>query len=152
MRHPLIKFRDASLGPFDLYREMDHLVRNFFDGDTDVEGSNGVNRFTPQANLVENETQFEVSFDLPGVNADDVNVEVKDDELSIVGERKSETEDETKRYHRVERRYGTFRRTMTLPSQVDSTRITAEYKDGVLRVVLPKSEKVKPTKIEVKKG
>ena len=151
MARPLIKFRDASLGPFeDFYKEMDHLVRNFFDSDESRTGV--VNKFTPSINLVETETQFEVSLDLPGIDPADVSVEVLDDQLSIAGERKSETEDKGKTYHRVERRYGSFRRLMPLPSQVDESRITADYKDGVLRVALPKSEKAKPTRIEVKKA
>lgn len=151
MPRPIVNLRNRSLGPIeDFYKEMDHLLRNFFDSE---EGRTGVvDQFTPSANLVETEKQFEVSLDLPGIDPSDVNVEVLDDQLSIVGERKSETKENGKTYHRIERRYGSFRRLMPLPSQVDESRITADYKDGVLRVVLPKSEKAKPTRIEVKKA
>ena len=152
MPRPVFKFRDGTLGPFeDFYKEMDHLVRDFFDGErpTTVGPNGNGNKFTPRANVVEEETLFEVTFDLPGINVADVQVEVVDDQLSIAGERKSEVEETTRTVHRVERTHGTFRRVIALPSQVDESKITAEYKDGVLKVTLPKSEKVKPKRIEV---
>jgi HSP20 family protein len=75
---------------------------------------------------------------------------VHDDVLTITGERKYEKEEKGKKYHRVERAYGSFMRSFTLPEDADGTKVTAEYKDGMLNVRLPKSEKAKPKTIEVK--
>ena len=76
----------------------------------------------------------------------------KHDVLTITGERKYEKEEKGKKYHRVERAYGSFMRSFTLPEDADGTKVTAEYKDGVLKVHLGKSEKAKPKAIEVKVG
>ena len=75
---------------------------------------------------------------------------VHDDVLTITGERTYEKEEKGKKYHRVERSYGSFMRSFTLPEDADGTKVSAEYKDGILTVHLPKSEKVKPKSIEVK--
>lgn len=146
MVRTLIPLRERSLLSLDdLYRQMDHLSRHFF-GEEEGEGAD---HFAPRINLAESETDYEVTLDVPGVNAQDVNVELNDDQLTITGERKSETEESGKTFHRVERRYGKFRRVIAVPAPIDEEKITAHYADGVLRVTLPKSEKVKPRRIEV---
>ncbi|HMU56507.1 MAG TPA: Hsp20/alpha crystallin family protein, partial [Nitrospira sp.] len=81
---------------------------------------------------------------------EDIKLNVHDDILTITGERKYEKEEKGKKYHRVERAYGSFMRSFTLPEDADGTKVTAEYKDGMLNVRLPKSEKAKPKTIEVK--
>ena len=91
-----------------------------------------------------------VTAELPGVNKEDIKVSVHDNVLSITGERKYEKEEKGKKYHRVERAYGSFMRSFTLPEDADGTKVTAEYKDGLLNVRVPKSEKAKPKTIEVK--
>lgn len=83
---------------------------------------------------------------------EDIKITVQDDVLSISGERKQEKEEKGKKYHRIERAYGCFERSFTLPEDADGTKVNAEYKDGVLKVHLPKSEKAKPKAIEVKVG
>ena len=91
-----------------------------------------------------------VKADLPEVKKEDVKLTVQDDVMSISGERKYEKEEKGKKYHRVERAYGSFMRSFTLPEDADGSKVSAEYKDGVLKVRLPKSEKAKPKSIEVK--
>ena len=104
----------------------------------------------PRINISETDTHYEVAAELPGMKSDDVHVELNDGQLSISGELKAESEEEGKTYHRVERRYGEFRRVISVPDTVDAEKIKAEFHDGLLSVSLPKSEKEKPKRIEVK--
>ena len=85
-----------------------------------------------------------------GKEKEDVKLTVQDDVMCISGERKYEKEEKGKKYHRVERAYGSFMRSFSLPEDADGSKVNAEYKDGVLKVHLPKSEKAKPKSIEVK--
>lgn len=150
MVRTLKPWRNTTLRPFDdLYREMDSLVGHLLRNEN---AESGAEHFAPRLNIAETEAQFEVSVDLPGVNPENVNVEVHEGALTINGTRESETAESGKTYHRIERRYGEFRRVIPLPDAVDEDRITADYSDGVLSVVLPKSEKLKPTRIEVRKS
>lgn len=147
MTRTFMPFRNGNLAPLeDLAREVDSLVHTIFDPEERAQPSQ---KFTPAASLAETETVYELTLDLPGVNADDVSVELNDGKLIVSGERKAPEEVEGKTFHRVERRYGKFRRVVTIPAPVDDDSITAEYKDGVLTVALPKSEKIKVKKIVV---
>lgn len=124
---------------------------NFVEGFFGPEGwlpSQGV--FSPQVNVVETDSDFETTVDLPGMKADDFHVEIEGNELRISGHKQEETEEKGKTYHRVERHYGNFRRVIPLPAAVDAEHITAEYKDGVVTVKVPKTEQAKPRKIEIK--
>ena len=130
----------------DLYREVDGLVQHFLGDDT----QSNVNReFVPQLNMCENATGYEVSVDLPGMKPEDVSVEVHENQLTISGKREVEKEETGKTFHRLERRSGEFRRVINLPAAVDAAKISANYEQGVLRVTLPKSEKLKPTRISI---
>jgi len=87
---------------------------------------------------------------VPEIKKEDIKLLVQDNVLTISGERKSEKEEKGKKYHRVERTFGSFMRSFTLPEDADGSKVAAEYKDGMLNVRLPKSEKAKPKSIEVK--
>jgi len=91
-----------------------------------------------------------IKLDLPEINRDDVKVSLNENTLSISGERRFENEQKRENYHRVERSYGQFYRSFTLPPNVDRTSIDAKFKDGVLKLTLPKREETKPKQIEVK--
>lgn len=106
--------------------------------------------FVPMVNLSETEESLEVTVELPGLKPEDFNVEVKEGHLWISGEKKEEKEEKGKTFHRIERRYGEFRRVIPLPAAVDEEKIEARFTDGVLRVMVPKSEGAKPKHIEVK--
>lgn len=106
----------------------------------------------PVVDISENDGEYLIKAELPEVKKEDVKVTVEDGVLSIQGERRQEKEEKGKKYHRVERSYGSFVRSFTLPESVDETAVKAEYKDGVLNLHLPKSEKVKPKAIDVKVG
>jgi HSP20 family protein len=109
-----------------------------------------VAEWSPLVDISEDEKEYIVKVELPEIKKEDVKLTVQDNVLSISGERKSEKEDKGKRYHRIERAYGSFLRSFTLPEDTDGTKVAAEYKDGLLLVHVPKSEKAKPKSIEVK--
>jgi HSP20 family protein len=108
--------------------------------------------FNPTVNTREGENAYHVEVDLPGVKKDDINVDVKDNVVTISGERKTKKEVKEEDYYKVESAYGKFERSFTLPENVDVENIHAESQDGVLEVVIPKLGKVdkKPKRIEIK--
>ncbi len=111
-----------------------------------------VAEWAPLVDIVEDDNEYLIKAELPEVKKDEVKVTVQDDVLTITGERQYEKEEKEKKYHRVERAYGSFARSFTLPEDADGEKVAAEFKDGVLKVHLPKSEKARPKSIEVKIG
>lgn len=109
-----------------------------------------VAEWSPLVDITEDDKEYLIKAELPEVKKEDVKISIHDDVLSIAGERKYEKEEKGKKYHRVERAYGSFLRSFTLPEDADAGRISADYKDGVLKVHLAKSEKTKPKSVEVK--
>jgi HSP20 family protein len=111
-----------------------------------------VAEWAPLVDITEDEKEYLIKAELPEVKKDDVKVSVQDGVLTIAGERKSEKEEKNKKFHRVEWAYGSFSRSFTLPEDADADKVAGDFKDGVLKVHVPKSEKAKPKKIEVKVG
>jgi HSP20 family protein len=109
-----------------------------------------VTEWSPLVDITEDDKEYVVKAEIPEMKKEDIKINVHEDVLTISGERKYEKEEKGKKYHRVERAYGSFMRSFTLPEDADGTKVSAEYKDGVLKVHLPKSEKAKPKAIEVK--
>lgn len=109
-----------------------------------------VAEWSPLVDITEDEKEYLIKAELPEVKREDVKLTVQDNVLAISGERRYEKEEKNKKYHRVERAYGNFLRSFTLPEDADGSKVSAEYKDGVLKVHLPKSEKATPKSIEVK--
>ncbi len=105
--------------------------------------------WTPRVNVEELEDRFEITAELPGMKKEDIDIEIQDDVLTLKGERKVEKEEKETSYHVCERSYGTFQRAFTLPDNVRGDGIEAEYKDGILRLALPKVEPQKPKEIKV---
>jgi HSP20 family protein len=105
--------------------------------------------WAPAVDIYERDGNIVLQAELPGVDAKEVDIRVENNTLSLRGERKWDNEVKQENYHRVERTYGSFSRSFTLPSVVDQEKIKAEYKDGVLRVTLPKKEEAKPKQISV---
>jgi HSP20 family protein len=104
----------------------------------------------PTVDISETEGEYLIKAELPEVKKEDVKVTVENGVLTLQGERRQEKEEKGRRFHRVERSYGSFVRSFSLPDSVDESSVKAEYKDGVLNLHLPKSEKVKPKAIDVK--
>jgi HSP20 family protein len=111
-----------------------------------------VAEWSPLVDIIENDKEYVIKAELPEMKKEEIKISVQDDVLCLSGERKYEKEEKGKKYHRVERAYGCFERSFTLPEDADGARVNAEYKDGVLTVHLPKSVKAKPKAIEVKVG
>jgi len=109
-----------------------------------------VAEWSPLVDITEDDKEYIVKAEIPEMKKDDIKINVHDEVLSISGERKYEKEEKGKKYHRVERAYGSFMRSFTLPEDADGSKVNAEYKDGVLKVHLPKSERAKPKTIEIK--
>jgi HSP20 family protein len=104
----------------------------------------------PAVDISESEGEYLIKAELPGVKKEDIKVTLQEGVLTIQGERKQEKEEKGRKYHRIERSYGTFMRSFTLPDSVDDSKVSAEFKDGLLYLHVPKSEKAKPKAIEVK--
>ena len=109
-----------------------------------------VPEWSPLVDIAEDDKEYLIKAELPEIKKEDVKLTVQDNVLAISGERKYEKEEKNKKYHRVERAYGSFLRSFTLPEDADGSKVAAEYKDGILTVHLPKSEKAKPKSIDVK--
>ena len=109
-----------------------------------------VPEWSPLVDISEDENEYLIKAELPEVRKEDVKITAAEGMLTIMGERKFEKEDNGKRYHRVERSYGSFGRTFSLPDDASPAKVSAEFKDGVLIVHLVKDEKAKPRQVEVK--
>jgi HSP20 family protein len=130
--------------PEPFSREIDRVFDAFF-GQTDQ-----ARRWVPPVDLVEAEDHFVLRADLPGLSEGDVQIEVQDGTLTISGERKAEHEQRERGWYRVERQFGRFSRSLTLPEGVDAGGIAAEFDRGVLTVRIPKPEERKPRRVEIK--
>ncbi len=130
------------------FKHFDSFLDNFIEN----RGSLVKTDFTPSVNTREGEHAYHVEVDLPGVNKENINVDVKDNIVTISGERKTKKEVKEEDYYKVESSYGKFERSFTLPENVDVENIHAESEDGVLEVVIPKLQEVEKQskKIEIK--
>ena len=133
-----------------LQNDMNRLFNTFFD--TPTAGNGTVRRWIPAMDLVEAEDHFVLKADLPGLSEDDVHIDVEGDVLTVSGERKAEHEDKREGYVRVERSYGSFRRSLTLPEGVDADAVTASFDRGVLEISIPKPEQRKPRRVAIQVG
>jgi HSP20 family protein len=109
-----------------------------------------VSGWTPSCDIYETDNEIVIKAELPGVKKEDAKVSIQDGVLSIIGERKFEEETKKENYLRVERSYGSFSRSFTLPTRVDPDKVAAEFTDGLLQVTLPKREEAKPKGVEVR--
>ncbi|MBZ0202655.1 MAG: Hsp20/alpha crystallin family protein [Ignavibacteria bacterium] len=150
-----------TLVKFKPTHELSHIekrLRKFFeDFDSPFSGDWGVkpfggNAFTPRVDVTEDNDNLFVHAEVPGVDKNDIKINIVGDVLTISGEKKSEQKDENKNYYRIERNYGSFSRSFTLPSEVIVDKISADYNSGVLNITLPKTEaaKIVEKQIEIK--
>jgi HSP20 family protein len=109
-----------------------------------------VAQWSPLVDITEDEKEYLIKVELPDVKKEDVRLTVENEVLAISGERTFEKEEKGKKYHRIERAYGSFVRSFSLPEDADASRVSANYTDGMLHVHLPKSQKAKPKAIEIK--
>jgi len=143
--------RDLATELVDLQKEINRMFDRFFRGFEDEEEIR-VTTWSPRVDISETDDEYIVRAEVPGVSKDDIKVTIKDNVLTISGEKKQEKEAKGENFHRIERVYGSFTRTFTLPGAVKVDKVEAKFKDGVLTIKLPKVEEAKPKEIEVKVG
>ncbi|NIP31518.1 MAG: Hsp20 family protein [Candidatus Dadabacteria bacterium] len=132
--------------PFNVLKEFNDKFGNVLDVETDPKSRS----WNPKINVAENEKSYVVTAEVPGVDKDKIDIDIKDNTLTIKGEKSFEKKEEKENYLRIERSYGKFQRSFYLDENVDREKIDAKYKDGVLEIILPKKEEATPKKIEVK--
>lgn len=144
----------TQLNPWRELEEVQKRLSAIWGGAPAKEGSQkesiSVAEWSPLVDIAEDDKEYLIKAELPEMKKEDVKLTVQDNVLAISGERKYEKEEKDKKYHRVERAYGSFLRSFTLPEDADGSKVSAEYKDGMLKVHLPKSAQAKPKSIDVK--
>ena len=132
-----------------LQSEMNRLFNTVFDAPGGNGGGTPARRWMPAMDLLETDDEFVLRADLPGMTEDDVSIELEDNVLTVSGERKAEHEEKGEGFYRVERAFGSFSRSLTLPQGVDPEAVNAGFEKGVLEVRVPKPEQRKPRKIAI---
>lgn len=133
-----------------LQREINRLFSDSMKREGTGSGEFVTRSWAPSVDVIENENDIVVKAELPGMEQKDIDVHLEDNQLTIKGERKFEQEDKGENYLRQERVYGSFYRSFTIGSGIQADKVSANYKNGILEIVLPKEEKVQPKKIEIK--
>ena len=132
---------------------MQNRVNRMFNGPywpaSRMDDDTGMGMWNPAVDLYEKDDHFVIKAELPGVDKKDIAIDLKDRVLTLSGERSSENEVKEENYYRRERSYGKFQRSFTLPADVDSDKIKAEFKDGLLQIEVPKPEKQKPKQVTI---
>ena len=135
-----------------LQSEMNRLFNTLYNSPTSARNGAVTRRFVPSMDLVETDSHYVLKADLPGLSEEDVAIEVVDNVLTVTGERKSETEQKKDGFRRVERSFGSFRRSLRLPEGVDAGAISARFDKGVLEVSVPKPAERKPHRVAIQSG
>jgi HSP20 family protein len=138
---------DRGLGR--VQSRINQLFEDALRGGSESEEDWNLTQWAPPVDIYEQDGNLVIKAELPGVNPEDLKVHVESNVLSIRGERKLETDVKRESFHRIERVYGTFTRSFALPPQYDQEKVQAEFKDGVLKIAIPRSEKARPRQIAV---
>lgn len=145
-----------ALAPFyNLQRNIDRMFDDFFNefgnfGLSRFDGDRSFGAFMPTVDVSETDTEIKVMAELPGLDEKDIDVSLAHNILTISGEKKAEKEQKGENYHRIERSYGSFSRSVTLPGEVDANKVDAKFKNGVLTITLPKTAQAQAKRITVK--
>ena len=135
-----------------IQNEMNRLFNTFFEQPAPGRGNGGARRWMPAMDLVETADHYVLRADLPGLSDEDVNVQLEDNMLTISGERKAEHESEQEGYYRLERAFGAFSRSLTLPDGVEPDGVQAHFDRGVLEIRIPKPAQKKPRQVQITLG
>jgi HSP20 family protein len=139
-----------SLSQYDALANIPTTFRTFEDALARMLNEpRGARPWSPSVDIYETENELVLKADLPDVKLEDIEVRVENQTLTLKGERKFEKDDSVRGHHRIERNYGSFERSFTVPSSVDAEKVAAEYKNGVLTVRLPKKEAAKPRQVKI---
>jgi HSP20 family protein len=145
--------RPAALARQPFYSDVDQLFNSFLGANSLFGRSVGEglrDAWVPAVDVQETDKSFIFTAELPGMGKDDIGITLEDNLLTLSGSRELDEKAEDETYHRIERAYGKFSRSFTLPSQVDNTQVEASFKEGLLSIEVPKSEQAQPRKIEIK--
>lgn len=145
----LTKHSNRWLDPFEILSDLQDDFGRLFSPSIRGNTADLGRALVPSLEIHEDENQYTLGIDVPGIDRKNIDISVTGNTLTLKGERNEESKKKEKGYFYTERRYGSFQRSVQLPSEVDSEKIVANYKDGVLEVVIPKSEKAKPKQIRV---
>ena len=141
----------VTYDPFKELRSLQRDVNRLFGGTFERGGSETISgQWNPSVDISENKDSIVLEAELPGMSPDDVNISIENNVLTIQGERRFEKKQDENNFHRVERSYGSFTRSFTLPPTVSSENVDAAFENGMLRLTLAKREEAKPRKIEIK--
>jgi HSP20 family protein len=138
-------FKDLLTLQDRMNRLFDESVRNVKTGDEALSSA----IWSPAVDIYETDDEVVVKAELPEVNQKDIDIQIENNTLTLRGERKFNKETKKENFHRIERSYGTFSRSFTLPGSIDQEKINADYKDGILKISMPKREETKPKQIKV---
>ena len=149
----LVRWSPTRWDPFGelstLQERMSGLFEDLLPSTRKGEEELNTGTFYPAVDIIEGDKKVNLRAELPGMKKEDVHVEVNDDTITLRGERKIEKEDKKQNYHRIERSYGSFHRSFSLPDTVDRGKIEAHYKDGILEVTIPRGEEAKPKAVQI---
>ena len=146
-----VPFRSPLADVAVLQNRLNSIFNDFARPESDQE-SLALGNFIPPVDVYEDEHQLVLKLEVPGIKQEDLDVRVENQTLTVKGERKFETNEKEENFHRIERRYGSFTRSFTLPQTVDTATPKASYEHGVLAIVLPKKEAAKPKQVKVEIG
>ena len=143
----ILKRNNEKSSTLDLFRvKMDDLFDDFFGTSSLSLKTTG---FTPKVDITEDEKHVKIKAELPGLEEKDIHVELRENILTISGEKKEEKETKSEKEHRVERSYGSFSRSFTLPKSVEADKIKAKFKNGLLDIVVPKGKELEDKKVKI---
>ena len=132
---------------FHIQDDLNRFVNDFFENEPSRGHNNGV--WSPAVDISETENSIQVTAEVPGMNKDDIKISIHNNVLVLKGEKKKEKEEKEENYHRIERAYGSFMRSFSLPTSIDANKVKASYKDGILTIELSKKEEAKPKEISI---
>jgi HSP20 family protein len=137
--------------PWNAFEAFNRAFAPLFNGEatTAAENENVTRAWAPRVDILENESAYQVTAELPGVKKEDVEITVENNLLTLKGERKFEKDVNKEQYHRIERAYGTFARSFTLPNRVSQDQVQAKFDNGLLTITIPKAAEARPKKIEI---
>lgn len=139
-------FRDL----ITIREKMNRLFEEAFSSRTEEKDLIG-STWTPSVDIYEDENSLVLTAEIPGIDEKDIEIKIEDSTLTLKGERKFEKEAKEENYHRIERAYGSFHRSFTLPNYIDQDKIEAEHESGVLKITMPKKSELKPRSIKILK-
>lgn len=151
MKNPIDLWR-GELGPWRELTQMQRMMDKIW-GDlvpAKSGASNLTSAFSPQCEVSEDKSAYHFKFDLPGISKDNVKIEIHENQLTVMGDRREEKKEDNKRYHVSEVSYGSFMRTFSLPANIDAERVEANFENGVLKVTVAKKETATPRQVAIK--